>query len=1020
MILLKAGGCGNFINSLLHDPEYVKLIKDKLAEVKDQYSVLVYNRDSLNEIDDLEIEFTIDDQLFLDILLTEFRGKTISYSTFKKRERTNLENKLISDIKKLEENVQTVQNLNEIDIKKSELKILRQNKVRGECIRSRSQWIEEGEKPTNFFCNLENRNYVNKTIPKLIAENGAVIETQKEILTEVKCFYEKLYKKQDCIKNVNLSSEISFQGIPKLTEDKKKSLEGEISFSELTAALKKMKNNKSPGSDGFTTEFFKFFWSDIGKIVLRSINKGYQKGEMSITQKQGIIVCIPKEDRPKQFMKNWRPITLLNTVYKLASSCIAERLKSVLSDLIDSDQRGFIPGRFIGENCRLIYDILHYTEENDIPGILLLIDFEKAFDSISWSFLYEVLKFFNFGNSIIDWVKTFYCNITSAVTQNGFLSDFFQVQRGCRQGDPLSPYIFLLCAEILGILIRNSEEVKGIVIDDTEYVLSQYADDTSLILDGSPVSLDASLRLLQFYADISGLKINIDKTNVIWIGSKKFSQEKICVKWGLKWGSSRFKLLGINFCVNLEEMIELNYTPKFQEIDGILKRWSKHYLTPLGKITLIKTLMISKLNHLFLSIPRPNENMLNQFISNIYNFLWDGKPDKVKRDLLCQDYYLGGLKMINVRAFIQGLKLTWIRRILYADSKWLHLFKVSLGFDFKELLFLGPIKGIKNKFWSEVFEDWKEMNLNRKVTDLNDVLGSPLWKNSNIKVGNTTVYYKSWTEKEIWTINDLLNVEGGFMSLQDFRETYLINCTFLQFYGLVLSVKNWLKSLDFNSYRQYNPLIPFNISIFMKSVKGCKDMYKVLNNNICTVMSEKKWEDVLDLGELPWRKINYYCIFFSQSTKLRWFQYRIIHRILGTNSFLKKIKIKDSDLCTFCREVPETIEHMFLGCHLVSELWHGVSDWIFGKTYIELPLNLILVLFGIMNSHGLNFVKNKILLLTKFYIYRVKLNEGVLNLTGLKNYIKENLNLEKHISLKNFTLEKYTEYWSPWESIFNN
>ena len=256
---VKGRGLWKFNNSLLHDPEYVKLIKDKLAEVKDQYSVLVYNRDSLNEIDDLEIEFTIDDQLFLDILLTEFRGKTISYSTFKKRERTNLENKLISDIKKLEENVQTVQNLNEIDIKKSELKILRQNKVRGECIRSRSQWIEEGEKPTNFFCNLENRNYVNKTIPKLIAENGAVIETQKEILTEVKCFYEKLYKKQDCIKNVNLSSEISFQGIPKLTEDKKKSLEGEIGFPELTAALKKMKNNKSPGSDGFTTEFFKFF-----------------------------------------------------------------------------------------------------------------------------------------------------------------------------------------------------------------------------------------------------------------------------------------------------------------------------------------------------------------------------------------------------------------------------------------------------------------------------------------------------------------------------------------------------------------------------------------------------------------------------------------------------------------------------------------------------------------------------------------------------------------------------------------
>jgi hypothetical protein len=115
-------------------------------------------------------------------------------------------------------------------------------------------------------------------------------------------------------------------------------------------------------------------------------------------------------------MKNWRPISLLNTVYKLASSCIAERIKPVLPILISNDQTGFIPGRYIGENTRLIYDVLHFTEEQDIPGILLLIDFEKAFDSISWVFIESVLDFFNFGFSIKLWVTTLYTNITSAVT----------------------------------------------------------------------------------------------------------------------------------------------------------------------------------------------------------------------------------------------------------------------------------------------------------------------------------------------------------------------------------------------------------------------------------------------------------------------------------------------------------------------------------------------------------------------------------------------------------------------------
>lgn len=210
----------------------------------------------------------------------------------------------------------------------------------------------------------------------------------------------------------------------------------------------------------------------------------------SETNKLGIITCIPKEGKPKQYLKNWRPISLLNVVYKLASGCIAERLKKVLDKLISSDQTGFLKGRFIGENIRLVYDLMNYTEQNQIPGLLMLIDFEKAFDSISWRFIYQTLDLFNFGDSIKDWVKTFYSGIKSCVIQNGIASDYFYPQRGCRQGDPISPYLFLLCAEVLGILIRKIKDIKGIIIEGEEYKLSQYADDTTLFSDGSPESLD--------------------------------------------------------------------------------------------------------------------------------------------------------------------------------------------------------------------------------------------------------------------------------------------------------------------------------------------------------------------------------------------------------------------------------------------------------------------------------------------------------------------------------------------------
>ena len=138
-----------------------------------------------------------------------------------------------------------------------------------------------------------------------------------------------------------------------------------------------------------------------------------------------------------------------------------------------------------------------------------------------------------------------------------------------------------------------------------------------------------------------------------------------------------------------------------------------------------------------------------------------------------------------------------------------------------------------------------------------------------------------------------------------------------------------------------------------------------------------------------------------KNTKLCWFQYRIIHRILGTNTFLYKIKVKDCNLCTFCKEEPETIEHLLWWCPKVSDLWHELNRWIFEMTYIEIPLNLEIVMLGLLHSYDANLIKNKIILLKIFYIFRTKVNEGMVNFEALKNYLKE----------------KYNTYWSPWLPI---
>ena len=184
----------------------------------------------------------------------------------------------------------------------------------------------------------------------------------------------------------------------------------------------------------------------------------------------------------------------------------------------------------------------------------------------------------------------------------------------CRQGDPLACYCFILCAEILAIRIRirNNTNINGIMVHDNEVLLSQYADDTCLMLDGTEKSLQASLDELRVFADISGLQMNYSKTQVIWIGSMKYSNNVLGNRYNLQWGNTRFRYLGIEYDVDLNKIVQLNYDKKLVKIKSLLNSWKKRILTPIGKIAVSKSLIISQLNHLFMSLPNPNENFIKE------------------------------------------------------------------------------------------------------------------------------------------------------------------------------------------------------------------------------------------------------------------------------------------------------------------------------------------------------------------------------------------------------------------------
>ena len=299
-------------------------------------------------------------------------------------------------------------------------------------------------------------------------------------------FYKNIYSSKIDAQEIERNNLLFGESTAKsLHPHEREECEGLLTKMECLQALKTMEPNKTPGSDGLPAEFYKMFWAEVSDYLVNSLNHAYGSGQLSVTQRRGIIKLIPKKDAEPSLIKNWRPITLLNCDCKIGAKAIANRLKTFLPKLINSDQTGFLKGRFIGENIRLIDGIIHFAAAKNIPGLLLVLDFEKAFDTVEWPFLQKTFQHFNFGPSIINWIKLCYSNIESCVLNNGWSTDFFKLERGVRQGCPFSPYLFILGVEILAETIRTNKSVKDIPVQENEIKLSQYADDTTLILDGS-------------------------------------------------------------------------------------------------------------------------------------------------------------------------------------------------------------------------------------------------------------------------------------------------------------------------------------------------------------------------------------------------------------------------------------------------------------------------------------------------------------------------------------------------------
>ena len=980
------------------------MIKKEINIFKAVYAATPYNPEFI-EATSHGFELMINPSLFWETLLVTLRGAIIKYS---KRRKTNKNNAIIhleKQISILDLKVSSgTASRNDI-IHLSELNIdlvnLRNELLRGAYVRSRANWLEQGEKPNKYFLNLENKNRVNKNISEIKLANNDLITSQQGILLELKKFYSKLYQKPTTTLP-NFEDPILF---PKtITDTERNSIEQPITKLELDTALKNMKNNKSPGLDGFSPEFFKVFWPQLGNFFLDCINDCFLKNKLTESQTVGLITCIPKSGKARNLIKNWRPITLLNTTYKLISSCLTNRLRPLLCRIISKEQKGFLENRSIADCTRLMYDLIFECQLKEISGLILLIDFEKAFNSISWEYIRDCLHRLNFGENLLKWIKMFQENSKSRVTLNGHLSEPFNLQRGCRQGDPISPYLFIVCSEFLTLAINNNRNIEGITVLEKEHKGSQYADDTSLFLKANEKNLRNALQTLQWFYYKSGLKINESKTKVIRLGPIRETDRRFCRENNLDWVTS-FTALGITYDVlNIENITNYNIGLKIDEIKKLMQAWTCRNITPIGRITVLKSLILSKIIHILQSLPSPSTETLNILDKMNYNFIWKGKRHEVSKQTLCLDREQGGLNMINLKEFDMSLKLTWLRKLLTQNPDWLEF---ALNYKIDKIIWTGTnyhesLKNVHNPFWNSVklaFTAWyRVLNLNEQI----DIEHQPIWGNNRIQMPLNHDLYNN----NILFVKDLFTEQGLPRTKESLEHSIGKNIMFLTFHAICRSIPRQWKDHMLSETRISNLILPPLITLLTMDKKGTKNIrkaWKVGNKNIIP-RGQEKWSQELDNSQMiNWKKIHTLPKLCKMNARTLFFQYQIIHRSLITNRKLFQFGIKDTDVCDNCNAT-ETIAHLLFECINTNNLL-----WLQRILNSTIYLDCTDVLLGNLRNEP---VTNCIILITKHEIYKQKWNRTNLTLYKLKTIIKNHMDLECYLGKINGNPEKAVGKWA--------
>ena len=819
---------------------------------------------------------------------------------------SKLQQKLLDD----EVSPSLLQNLDKVSI---ELNEMESKSVHSAAFRCRCKWEEKGERPSSYFFNLEKRNYLNKSMYITRKADGSLTKDYTEILNVQFEYFGQLYAHDESV-DFTLQNT---SGI-KITDMQKVMLEEEISKDEMFDAVMTLKSAATPGGDGLTVSFYKRFWKLLVDPLFAVYKRAIKERKLNRTARRGIITLIPKKLKDETLVKNWRGITICNNDYKIFAKLIANRLQVVAEDLIGTQQNGFVPGRSIAFNILETVEIVSYLNKKNLPGIVVMVDFEKCFDHISHKAIEKVFQYFGFGAYMVNLIMSLFTQFEVCTINNGYLSNFLVKGRGINQGCNASPLIYTYCGEILNHVVSGNRDIKGVPIETLKNVLSQFADDTGAYLKYEQLTLDAFTGALECVEANMGLRVSYEKTTLYRVGSLKDSDAKLYTKRDFVWTNDPIDTLGVKVACNGESLSE-NFEGIMCKLSSVFDAWINRKLTLMGKILVVNTLMSSLFVYKLTTLYNCSEEQMKLANSKICDFIWSNKKSKISFEVLTKKKGQGGLGLVDLHARQRALKISWIfkiHKVQFLESQMYaalcpvlrhSIWKCSL--NVKDATKLFGCNGI----WSEIITAWAEVNYTFPQSR-EKVRQEIIWWNSSLRVKGIPVCWKHMVEKGILEIGDIVDEDGNCMNIEgvswlEIRQLYEAIPDIWKF---MLKGKN--PSAVDNSIKLYDRLINSkNISRMVYAI-GIDDERAVLKYCL-------RWREegvVIEWEEYKKCFVRLYdCI---KITKLRDFQYRLLLKKIVTNVDLFEWNVVDTKICTWCNREDETLKHILYDCQFVQPI----------------------------------------------------------------------------------------------------